>query len=101
MYVPLAMNSFRISFWMVPRRRFGSTPCFLAIAIYIAIKTAAGALIVMLVETRSKGISRNKASMSSMDEIETPTLPPSPVAIGSSASYPIWVGKSKATDKPV
>ena len=39
--------------------------------------------------------------MSSIDEIDTPTLPTSPCAMGASGSYPIWVGRSNATDRPV
>ncbi len=31
----------------------------------------------------------------------TPTLPTSPAAAGSSGSYPIWVGRSKAIERPV
>src|SRR5215217_8532942 len=31
----------------------------------------------------------------------TPTLPTSPRALGSSGSYPVWVGRSKAIDSPV
>ncbi len=53
---------------------------------YIASRIAAGALIVMLVETLSSGISLNRVAMSSSEEIDTPTLPTSPSAIGSSAS---------------
>jgi hypothetical protein len=39
--------------------------------------------------------------MSSSAAIDTPTLPTSPRAIGASGSWPIWVGRSKATDSPV
>ena len=39
--------------------------------------------------------------MSSIESIATPTLPTSPCAIGASESYPICVGRSKATDRPV
>ena len=38
--------------------------------------------------------------MSSIESIATPTLPTSPWAMGSSLSYPIWVGRSKATLSP-
>jgi hypothetical protein len=86
---------------MVPRRRLVSTPCRFATAIYIANRTAAGALIVILVETRSKGIFLNRISISRIEDMDTPTFPTSPVAMGSSASYPICVGKSKATERPV
>ena len=56
MYVPRAMYSFRMSFWIVPRSSFGATPCCLPTAMYIASSTAAGALIVMLVLTLFSGI---------------------------------------------
>ena len=62
--------------------------------------SVSNAIALMLVETLSSGIFRNKISMSSSEEIDTPTLPTSPEAIESSESYPIWVGKSKATDSP-
>src|SRR3990170_103072 len=39
----------------VPRSPLGSTPCFLAAAIYMDSRMAAGALMVMLVETLSRG----------------------------------------------
>jgi hypothetical protein len=39
--------------------------------------------------------------MSSIEQIATPVLPTSPSARGWSESYPIWVGRSKATDSPV
>ncbi len=59
------------------------------------------ALIVIDVLTRSRGIPSKRTLMSSTEQIETPTRPTSPSAIGSSASYPIWVGRSKATERPV
>lgn len=59
------------------------------------------ALIVMDVFIRSSGIPRNRASMSAMLSIGTPTFPTSPRAIGWSESYPVWVGRSKATLRPV
>ena len=58
-------------------------------------------MIVIEVETLSNGMPPNRVRMSSMESIATPTLPTSPCAIGSSESYPIWVGRSKATDSPV
>lgn len=39
--------------------------------------------------------------MSSIESIATPTLPTSPSAIGASESWPICVGRSKATDRPI
>ncbi len=58
-------------------------------------------MIVIEVDTLSSGIPPNRVRMSSTESMATPTLPTSPCAIGSSESYPIWVGRSKATDRPV
>jgi len=80
------MYSLRMSFWTVPRSFDGSTPCCLPTAMYIASKMAAGALIVMLVETLSSGMPSNSRAISRSDGMLTPTLPTSPSAIGSSAS---------------
>ena len=55
MYVPRAMYSFSISFWMVPPIFARSAPCFLATQ-RKASRTAAVALIVMEVVTWSSGI---------------------------------------------
>ena len=46
-----AMNSFNMSFWIVPPRRSIDTPCFSATAMYIASATMAEALIVIEVVT--------------------------------------------------
>ncbi len=53
------------------------------------------------VDTESSGMPCSRAFMSSIESIATPTLPTSPRACGASESYPIWVGRSKATDRPV
>ncbi|MBP2687786.1 MAG: hypothetical protein H6Q81_2691 [Deltaproteobacteria bacterium] len=95
------MYSFRMSFWMVPFSAFAATPCFSPTAMYIASRMAAVELIVIEVETLPRGIRSNRSSMSSSESIATPTFPTSPNAIGASESYPIWVGRSKATDRPV
>ncbi len=47
---------------------------------------AAGALIVIDVETVSSGIPSKSSCMSSIESIATPTLPTSPCAISSSES---------------
>ncbi len=39
--------------------------------------------------------------MSASELTGTPTLPTSPSDSGASESYPIWVGRSKATERPV
>ena len=101
MYVPRAMYSFRMSFCVVPPIRASGTPWRFAVATYIASRIAAVALIVMDVVTASSGMSFISRPKSSSDEIETPTFPTSPRARSSSASKPIWVGRSNATDRPV
>jgi hypothetical protein len=63
--------------------------------------TEAGALMVIEVVTCSSGIPANRVSMSARLEMETPHLPTSPSEKGLSASYPINVGRSNATDNPV
>ena len=55
----------------------------------------------MLVDTWSRGMPAKSWRMSSIESIATPTLPTSPWAMGASESYPIWVGRSNATDRPV
>jgi hypothetical protein len=62
---------------------------------------AAVALIVIEVDTLPSGMPSKRSSMSSSVAMETPTLPASPSAIGASGSWPICVGRSNATDKPV
>jgi len=86
MYVPRARYSLRMSFWTVPRSLAGSTPWRRATAMYIASSTAAGALIVIDVDTRSSGMPANRQAMSSRLLMLTPTLPTSPSASGWSAS---------------
>ena len=95
------MYSLRMSFWMVPFRSFARTPCFSPTATYIARRIAAVELIVIDVETFPRGIRSKRISMSSRESIATPTFPTSPKAIGLSESYPICVGRSKATERPV
>jgi hypothetical protein len=58
-------------------------------------------LIVIEVETWPSGMRSSSALMSATESIATPTFPTSPRAAGASESYPIWVGRSKATDSPV
>jgi hypothetical protein len=94
------MYSLSTSFWMVPVSSSPLTPFSSATSWYISSSSAAGALIVIEVETSSRGISSNSTRMSSIESIATPTLPTSPLAISASESCPIWVGRSKATESP-
>ncbi len=89
MYVPRAMYSLSMSFWMVPDRPRGLAPCSSATVWYISSRTAAGALMVIDVDTLSSGIPSNSARMSARLSIATPTLPTSPCAAAASESYPI------------
>jgi hypothetical protein len=50
-YVPRAMYSFRMSFWIVPRSFSAATPCRSATATYSASRIVAVALIVIDVDT--------------------------------------------------
>lgn len=56
---------------------------------------------VIEVETSPSGRPSKSTAMSSTLSIATPTLPTSPAASGASESWPIWVGRSKATESPV
>ncbi len=58
-------------------------------------------LMVMELDTSPRGMPSRRSFMSRMEQMETPTLPTSPTARGLSASWPIWVGRSKATERPV
>ena len=101
MYVPRAMYSFKTSFWTVPWSCSRRMPRRSATATTSDNKIIAVALIVIERLTRSSGIPCKSRSMSSIVEIATPARPTSPRARGWSASYPIWVGRSKATESPV
>ncbi len=59
------------------------------------------ALMVMEVDTSPSGIPWKRAARSSKESMATPTRPTSPRAMGWSESYPICVGRSKATERPV
>ena len=67
----------------------------------IAYVQAAVALIVIEVDTSASGRPRRSTRMSSIESMATPTRPTSPRARASSESRPIWVGRSKATLRPV
>ena len=62
------------------------TPAFSAATMYIAQIGAAGELIVIEVETRSRGSPDNRTSMSARELTATPHVPNSPSASGSSVS---------------
>ena len=99
--VPRAMYSFRMSFWIVPRSFFGSTPCFFPTRTYIARMIGAVALIVNEVEIWSRPIPSKIRSKSSSESTATPSFPTSSSARGMSESSPICVGRSNARLRPV
>ena len=59
------------------------------------------ALIVIDVFISPSGMPSKSVRISPRCGTGTPTLPTSPDACGSSGSYPVWVGRSNATDRPV
>ena len=59
------------------------------------------ALIVIEVFIVSSGMSSNSRRIAPRCGIGTPTLPTSPRLSSWSGSYPVCVGRSKATDRPV
>jgi hypothetical protein len=96
-----AIYSFKMSFWMVPPSCESGILRFWAEAIYMAKIIAAGALIVIEVVILPSGMSLKRTSISSSESIATPHLPTSPFERGWSESYPMSVGRSKATLRPV
>ena len=90
-----------MSFCVVPRSSADGVPCSSAFATYSANNHAAVALIVIDVFIWPGGIWSSSVRMSPMCATGTPTLPTSPFDIGSAGSYPVWVGRSKAIERPV
>src|SRR5436189_1684238 len=80
MYSFCAMNSLRMSFWIVPEIFFQSAPCCSATTRYIAKIIDAGELIVIdvVIDGSSSGMPSNNRSMSFSDTMLTPHLPTSP-----------------------
>jgi hypothetical protein len=75
-----------MSFCVVPERLARSAPCSSATATYSASSHMAVALIVIEVLACASGMPSNKARMSPMWLIGTPTLPTSPTASSWSGS---------------
>ena len=86
MYVPRATYSLRMSFCTVPDNLDSGTPWRRATAAYSASRMMAVALMVIDVETRSRGMPSNSTAMSSIESMATPTRPTSPAASGASES---------------
>ncbi len=96
-----AMNSLRMSFWIVPDSVFQPAPCRSATTRYMAKIIAAGELIVIEVVMSPTGIPSNSVSMSASEVTLTPHFPTSPSASSWSGSRPMSVGRSNATLSPV
>jgi hypothetical protein len=79
MYSFCAMNSLRMSFWIVPDSIFQSAPCFSATARYIAKIIGAGELIVIDVVMSLSAIPSNSRSISASETMLTPHFPTSPI----------------------
>ena len=101
MYVPRDRYSLMMSFCVVPASLAMSAPCSCATAWYRASSHMAVALMVIEVLLCSSGMPCSSARMSPRCPTGTPTRPTSPRASTWSASYPVWVGRSNATDRPV
>jgi hypothetical protein len=81
-----AMNSFSMSFWIVPPSAVHGMPCSSATARYIASATLAEQFTVIDVVTWSRRTSLKSARMSPRVDMATPSRPTSPRARGWSAS---------------
>ena len=102
-----------MSFWVVPASWCATSArsslvepvetsfCSSATTWYIASSHIAVALMVIEVFIPVSGMSSNSLRISPRCGTGTPTLPTSPRASGESGSYPVCVGRSKATDSPV
>src|SRR6058998_3890718 len=75
MYSFCAMNSLRMSFWIVPEIFVQSAPCFSATTRYIAKIIAAGELIVIDVVMSPSRMPSNSVSMSASEVTFTPHFP--------------------------
>ena len=90
-----------MSFWVVPVSSAMSAPCSSATTWYSAISHMAVALIVIEVLVWSSGMPPKRVRMCPRCPTGTPTRPTSPRASTWSASYPVCVGRSNATERPV
>ncbi len=81
-----AMNSLRMSVWIVPPSAVSGMPRRRAMQAYIASTIAAGALTVIETVTSSSGMPAKRSSMSASVSIATPSRPTSPSARAASES---------------
>ena len=80
------MNSFRMSFWIVPDSPARGTPCSSPATMKLARIGITAPFIVIDTETLSSGMPSNSSFMSSTESIATPALPTSPTTRGWSLS---------------
>jgi hypothetical protein len=95
------MNSLRMSFWMVPLSWDWSTPCSSPATMNAARQGRTAPFMVIETVIFSRGIWSKRIFMSSTESMATPALPTSPSTRGWSLSYPRWVARSNATDRPI
>ena len=76
------MNSFRMSFWIVPSSIALGTPCSSPATMKKARIGITAPFIVMLTDILSNGMPSNRIFMSSTVSIATPALPTSPTTRG-------------------
>jgi hypothetical protein len=88
MYSFCAMNSLRMSFWMVPPSFSEPEPRFWAFARYMAQTALAAELIVMEVVASSRSMPAKRTSMSASEATATPPLPTSPRLMGGRSRSP-------------
>ena len=80
------MNSFNISFYMVPYNCYRVAPYSRAATIYIAIIGSTAPFIVIDTEMSFNGMESKRIFISSTESIATPAIPTSPTTLGWSES---------------
>ena len=76
------MNSFKMSFWIVPESFARSTPCSSPATMKLASTGITAPFIVIETDTSSSGMPSKRSFMSSTESIATPALPTSPCTRG-------------------
>ena len=84
----------------MPERALAGTPCSSPATIKLDKIGRTAPFIVIETDILSSGMSENSRFISSTVSIATPALPTSAETLSWSESYPRWVAKSNATDKP-
>ena len=100
MKVLRTISSLRMSFWMVPASLSGATPCSSAATMYRAMTGSTAPFMVIDTVVSPRGMPSKRRRMSRIESMATPAMPTSPDTLGLSESYPRWVARSKATDRP-